>query len=61
METFILATVSLIIATSLFINKTKNEKKITFALLCTNLAVIRRGAKKEPVFGNRFSRDQSGF
>jgi len=41
METFILATVSLIIATSLFINKTKNEKKITFALLCTNVFIQR--------------------
>ena len=43
MEIFILATVSLIIATSLFINETKNDRKITFALLCLNV-FIERGA-----------------
>ncbi|OPY89983.1 MAG: Sensor protein ZraS [Syntrophus sp. PtaU1.Bin208] len=41
METFILATVSLIIATSLFINKRKNVKKISFALLCMNIFIQR--------------------
>ncbi|OPY14290.1 MAG: Sensor protein ZraS [Syntrophus sp. PtaB.Bin138] len=41
METFILATVSLIIATSLIINKNKDEKKITFAFLCANIFVER--------------------
>jgi len=41
METFILATVSLIIAISLFINKNKNEKKITFAILCTGIFLQR--------------------
>ncbi len=41
METFILATVSLIIATSLFINKRKNEKKISFAFLCMNIFIQR--------------------
>lgn len=41
METFILATVSLIIAVSLFINKRKNEKKTTFAVLCTGIFLQR--------------------
>lgn len=41
METFILATVSLIIAISLFINKNKDEKKITFAILCMGIFLQR--------------------
>jgi two-component system, NtrC family, sensor histidine kinase HydH len=61
METFVLATVSLIIAVALFISKRKEPLHLAFAALCLTIFFYRGGAFLYGVFYNDFWRMVESF